>query len=253
MFADARPQLGQTRWKHPAPSRTASGLTPQHFPTIKSAISPCSSPPFPAGLSVPSAKSVLFRQTPGFYARGGSRFSVRADRFPAPPASLTGFFRSLCQDCQSCPIRHAAAHPGRSVTLPHIPPGPSRCRVSWPCGMPAFCARVPPAGYIFPARHPFPAPKNFRRVCAMRGAGLWSGHFRGIGMGRGPAPPVEPQRRQFPADPIVHRIMARLTKPDQVPAAIAILREILHRPSVMRHSSRCSPAIACAVLAGTAS
>ena len=117
--------------------------------------------------------------------------------------------------------------------------------------MPAFCARVPPAGYIFPARRPFPAPKNFRRVCARRGAGLCLADFRGIGRGRGPAPPVEPQRRQFPADPIVHRIMARLTKPDQVPTAIAILRKILHRPSVMRHSGRCSTAIACAVLAGT--
>lgn len=214
---------------------------------------------FPLLLSAPSGRSVrAVRQIRPFslYSSGGSRVSVRADRLPAPPASLTGFFWGLCQDRQTCrasrPVPHAAAHPARSVTLPRIPAGPSRCRASRPCGMPAFCVRVPPAGYILPARRPSPAPKNFRRVCAMRGAGLWSGHFRGIGMGRGPAPPVEPQRRQFPTDPIVHRIMARLTKPDQVPTAIAILRKILHRPSVMRHGGRCSPAIACAVLAGAA-
>ena len=154
-------------------------------------------------------------------------------RIPAGPSRCRVFW----------PVPHAAAYPGQSVTLPRIL-AVRYARI--------LCPR-PARGIYIPCPAPISAPKNFRRVCAMRGAGLWLGHFRGIGMGRGPAPPVEPQRRQFPADPIVHRIMARLTKPDQVPATISVLREILHRPSVMRHSSRCSPAIACAVLAGTAS
>lgn len=219
MFADVLPQWGQTRWKHPVPSRTASGLTPQHFPTIKSAISHAPlrqirpvRPQSPHFRPV-RPRSPHFRQT-----------QPRRPRIPAGSAAIPAF------------------SPG-SATLPRIP-AVRYVRVL--CPRPARGIYIPcPASLSRPE-------KNFRRVCAMRGAGLCLADFRGIGRGRGPAPPVEAQRRELPADPIMHRIMARFTKPDQVPTAIAILWKILHRPSVMRHSGRCSPAVSCAVLAGTA-
>ena len=185
---------------------------------------------------------------------GPSRRSVTLPRIPAGPSRRRA----------SRPVRPRSPHfrqtqprrphiPAGSATIPAFSPGSATLpRIPAVRYARILCPR-PARGIYIPCPAPISRPeKNFRRVCAMRGAGLWSGRFRGIGRGRGPAPPVEPQRCQFPADPIVHRIMARLTKPDQIPATISVLREILHRPSVMRHRGRCSPAVSCAVLAGTA-
>lgn len=103
----------------------------------------------------------------------------------------------------------------------------------------------------------FPPPlksrlKKFPCVCARRAAGLRLAVFTAVGRGRGSAAPVESQRRELPADPIVHGIMAWLAEPDQVPAAIAILGEILYRPGMVCNCRRCPPPISGTVLANTA-
>lgn len=65
-------------------------------------------------------------------------------------------------------------------------------------------------------------------------------------------PPVEPQRREFSADPIMHGIMARLAQPNEIPAAESKLREVLYRPRMMRNCRRSSAPISGTVLASSA-
>lgn len=131
----------------------------------------------------------------------------------------------------------------------------------WVINRPVHSARaVRP--HSVPASRPrdiytFPPPlksrlKKFPCVCARRAAGLQLAVFTDAGRGRGSAAPVESQRRELPADPIMHGIVARLAEPNQVPTAIPILGEILYGPGMVRHGCRSSPPISGTVLANTA-